>query len=419
MTKNDTVCIVRQINANDDYHGAIYAFVNVVEKKVYVGETGQGDNRELTHAKCLFGLEQGSNTAFVDKNQTREYCLIHSALLNKTNKDYDKIQAETLETIYMYLFKKYGFELYNMPKGRDNLGGDRKFLKDSKMENSRDIYEKLIKLIEKDCPQVTQVEQFEVDTWREFVKEADKLFVEEFNDTFNFHIEEIPSGLDNQSKEIRRKLWRNFVERARNIKDFVIIEDMKSESDFFKLNKKYLQSINEGKHNYSINNISLKKLLDDGRLDRIIYTKAGDYLGESLLKILSNKASDLSKGCGFAFDNNNVVEKACLWSLKGNQTKWLRQQLDSDGNHEDKYMILSYTGSKKCSGKQEVEQVVKVVSLDRLKKQKKIDYPQEFKAEIVSGNYNNMAFVVSDLYYVDENITGKDIEGIYLGIFES
>lgn len=42
-------CIVKQIRDYSIYKGEVYAFVNIIKKRAYVGETGEGESRELEH----------------------------------------------------------------------------------------------------------------------------------------------------------------------------------------------------------------------------------------------------------------------------------------------------------------------------------------------------------------------------------
>ena len=402
-------CIVRQIRDYGQNKGEVYSFINIIEKKVYVGETGNGESREWTHAKCIFGLESsGSNNNLIDENQENSYCLLY--LYSFQDKESDERFWIAMETIYMYLFVKHGFRLYNSNKGtgRDNVGATRKFLLDNISE--QELYQNVLSFL-KDYTVSAEYEdertgqEFSVTNWEEFLVVAEKVFLNDITNIFGENIFE----LENDKK--RCDFWNRFLSQSRSDENFIVLEEMKNPKDFFVFNKEKLKSISQDRN---LEEISVKELVEQNHLDRIIYSKAGDYLGETIYEILSNKFADLQEKYN-PFEQKEADKGMCFWSVAGDQQDWLRSILSSD-KKEDVYILLFYTGSKNLSAKTADEFNAVSFSLKR-KRDKKYPYPTEFVPELVS-NRNNMAFLISDFYYPKEEISTEIIEGAYTAIYE-
>ena len=105
-------------------HAGVYAILNILEKKVYIGETNDFYHRIPEH---IIGILENSN----NENQNILNAQTHNfeifVLLdmldiyakNKKN-EYSQEQLWLFhETLYMYLFRTYGFKLYNKV-GHDN-----------------------------------------------------------------------------------------------------------------------------------------------------------------------------------------------------------------------------------------------------------------------------------------------------------
>lgn len=421
-------CLVRQIREYNTNKGEIYAIINIVNKKVYVGETGNGEGRELTHAKNIFGLETGgSNKKLINEKENNSYCLVY---LFSFDKEKGKNYWYALETIYMYLFVKYGFELYNFDKDckKDNVNGRAKLFRNANVSNKEELRNAIIEFLNKeeynekvyDINEISKIGEEEIEdsrkfvTWEELIDFAEKVFIKDIKNIFNYDIKEIVSC------ENPIEMWNEFLESKQKDEKYIILNEMKSETDFYVFNKKKLENLS-GKQEIKIKEISLKKILENNQLNKIIYSRVGDYLGESAYKILKNKIEDLNKNIELEFEEEKV--HACFWSLSGNQQRWLRNQLSEQGE-KDVYMILSYTGSKKLSNKTESGRYVSQYSLDR--KKPFYDYPNDngdkdngYKTEYISDSKNNMAFLISELYCCSENVTREIIEKSYTALFES
>ncbi len=402
-------CIVRQIREYGQNKGEVYAFINIIERKVYVGETGNGESRELSHAKCIFGLDTtGSNKNLIDVNQENQYCLLYLYSFN-SKADGEKFWI-AMETIYMYLFVKHGFQLYNSNKGKDNVGKTRKFLIDNLSEE--ELYKKILFFLEdytvsKELVDDRTNKEYSVSDWKGFLDAAEEVFLNDLTNIFEENIFEL------SNRETRIRFWEQFVKRSRNDQNYIVLDRMGSERDFFVFNKKRLESISGG---YSIEDISIKDLIDNHKMDRIIYSKAGDYLGETIYEILSNKFSDLQKKYN-PIEEQQAETGTCFWAIAGEQQDWLRQVLMKEGKKESVYLFLVYTGSKSLSGETAERKAAKAFSLKR-KGDKKTKYPCCYVDELI-GDRNNMAFLISDFYSPKEEINSEMIEESYTAIFQN
>ena len=130
---------------DEPWFGGVYAFINLLENKVYVGESKDLEERMYTHCKAIFSDKQidstykASNKNLITAPQ-KQFCLTVFAQFDKKceKKCEKKIPIPkknrywvALETVIMYLFVETGFGLYNGSgdgKIRDNLGKKRAFL---------------------------------------------------------------------------------------------------------------------------------------------------------------------------------------------------------------------------------------------------------------------------------------------------
>ena len=165
------------------------------------------------------------------------------------------------------------------------------------------------------------------------------------------------------------------------------------------------------------NSTNFYLLMNNSGLNHIIYSRVGDYCGETVYQILKNKIQDLQY-------NPNILGKctsSCFWALHSKQEEWIRKKIVEnmlEDDSEEIYLVLSYTGSKKQSGESPDEFRINQYALDRNRKTTKYEYPNEFKpAKIAPGS--NIAFLISELYYAEEDITGSIIEEAYSAFFET
>lgn len=128
----------------------IYAIINPIEKKVYIGETCDSFRRFSEHMRGIGfrDKEMGTNENLANENcRTYHFMTLYSKKYDKHTRESKKEINEWMlyETIYMYLFKKRGFILYNGDnRKQDNLGKKRSFLLGNEIISETFLKEKWI-----------------------------------------------------------------------------------------------------------------------------------------------------------------------------------------------------------------------------------------------------------------------------------
>ena len=175
----------------------------------------------------------------------------------------------------------------------------------------------------------------------------------------------------------------------------------------------------------SMKAISLKELLDMGKLDRIISSRAGGYLGETLEQIIMQKLEDLKDGELYyeqEITDGKCTEgektPVCLWSLDSRSEVWLRDKLSEDNMKKEIYVVFGLTDSKAKSSCETADQdeqnyVKKII----LPEHENVIYPENYHKEYINENKKSMAFLVSDLYVAKENIYADEIKKYYKAYF--
>ena len=311
----------------------VYAIINLVRKKVYIGESMDLYQRLSDHIRnIMFGLEDnGTNNNLVrdakENGRTFEvFSVLFAPDYDKSKKDVQRNHDWILdETIYMYLFRKYGFELYNGEDGRDNLGGERKFLIDNELAGDA-------------------------------LENAMQTF---FDKRFGKTLCELSALTD----ETRQMVWNI---RAKSM----IVEKMEpGNGDILyaldpSAKKSYVSSVcnellkerlkKEDMERCGVGGMDLREfvsLVNNGELDRIAFCKFGHYLDQSPVTILSTKCYDIKHNKMIAGEkgleivsNTEEGKGVCFWAFKKkpkNAEKYL-----SEYNKEPKYVIMPYTTSE-------------------------------------------------------------------------
>ena len=430
---------------DEPWFGGVYAFINLLENKVYVGESKDLEERMYTHCKAIFSDKQidstykASNKNLITAPQ-KQFCLTVFAQFDKKceKKCEKKIPIPkknrywvALETVIMYLFVETGFGLYNGSgdgKIRDNQGKKRAFLlENTDIEKTR---QNTVKFLNKYTLWEGMVD---AENWDSFIEKAREVFIEDLKYAFDTYFSaffESYTKTDIRIKKTRmsntEKKWNEFVKSAEMNTRYHLIN---SEVNFYKFNKKYLEQL---KKMFVIKNdikkICLADLISENEFNYIIYASVGDYLGESAIKIFANKLRDLDHGTLHISEDMRTETKdgqdikeisVCLWSLAGKQESWIREKMSKNSERKDKYVLLNYTGSKSKKEGEKIPCVVSKISLERNHKSKTYDYPKDYQPEYINSNRSNMAFLVSNIYYVEEDIRGEDISKYFTVEYES
>ena len=117
----------------------VYAWINVKDKKVYIGESIDMNSRFCDHLRCMYykkNINALSNDSLIKAYKETDSpffgVVLEYLFSQKTDKNFFLVN----ETIYMYEFSKIGFHLCNNIS-RDNTGYTRSFLK--KQESYSDL----------------------------------------------------------------------------------------------------------------------------------------------------------------------------------------------------------------------------------------------------------------------------------------
>ena len=175
----------------------------------------------------------------------------------------------------------------------------------------------------------------------------------------------------------------------------------------------------------NVKEISLKDMLAEGKLDRIISTTIGDYLGETLEQIIAQKLKDLSNG-ELCYEPEITDGKCtegektpvCLWSFRNHTDdwmSWLRGKVTKD--NQEIYVVFGLTNSEaksRCeASSQDKQNYVKKIILP----EQEIAYPESYHKEYINQNSKSTAFLISELYVAKENIDTDDIGKFYKAYF--
>ena len=351
-------------------HSGVYAILNPIKRKVYVGETNDFNRRLTQH---IIGIYEGGNTESDnedknDKNNTNKN------LINEEVKEFEifpVINAEYFkrhyksekrswiahETIVMYLFRKYGFTLYNGNENYcDNTGKNREFLLNPDYERKEN--EKGLSLYELTLNYLRKFDSngYDYHSWEDVISCADQELRENiFKPRYGSEMQGF-SGLSEKEWKKRLKEYIT-VENA----DIRIITDKNYQRECNRLLMKKL-SVDD------LDDCGLKKieadeffrLIENGELDKVIFSKFGHYLGQSPITILkskvydtvNNKLSDL----GLSINSNRANQGVCFWAIKRLNNAWVRQFfIKEDSDKKPYYVIMPYTPSMKYNENEFIE----------------------------------------------------------------
>ncbi len=334
----------------------VYAIINPVRKTVYIGESMDLYQRLSDHIRnIMFGLEDnGTNNNLVrdakENGRTFEvFPVLFAPEYDKSKKTVQRKHDWIIdETVYMYLFRKYGFELYNGEDGRDNVGGERKFLIDNTIAGDA---------LDKALEDFLNIEElpYSIEQAKE---ELDKDLLDHFGKTL--------SELSEQNQEEREMVWNARVKsliigkqerdgeviyalESVNEKNVAKVRNVCNELLKERLKKEDLERC--GVHGKDIK--ELISWIEEGKLDRIAICDYGHYLDQSPVTILSTKNYDIKHNSMMLQDgevriNKKVKEEMpgiCFWAFQGLNEQTVTQFL-AEENQQPKYVIMPYTTSK-------------------------------------------------------------------------
>lgn len=323
----------------------VYCIIQLQNKKVYVGETTDVYIRFADHINCIStgntATFHGSNVNLineVDKKfwfypllDNKKQCI--NFLKKQGNRNTPFSQNLYDETIIMYLFRKYGFELYN--DLNDNCG--RNFFAEENIDNLEKMTIDFIQ--DKDNSRTKDEIMESIKKYDEVVQKA----LREILGKANFEKISNKKYLEIDLE----KIWNN---KKTSKKYNLLNPDSNIEKAIKKIAYGYLDSeILEYCGIECIDAKELSDMINEGKLfDTTIFSKVGNYKDQLLSTILALKADDIES------------YGKCLWAFKGlveNDTRlFLQTSSNPDNKKESKYIFLTFTPSKTQSGNMNSEE---------------------------------------------------------------
>ena len=341
------------------YANGVYSVLQIIKRKAYVGESNDIYRRISEHICGISGIEiagYGSNKNLAYETDKRfEIRAIYNnpyTYVKRGNKGQSSIYDET---IFMFLMRKYGFDLYNSEK--DNVGKKGIFLVEDTL-TSPELDSEKFKTEISSLKQKTinflltlKINESLVTEKRiiEDIKKHDSKLKDIFKDIFGADFEE---GIWHYSDHELIDIWNRRVCKIEEDSEKCGRDSLSVQYYLIKCSdktKEIYKEISDGAlrkdavESCGIETISKYRLAESIRskkFDTTIFTSFGGYFGQLPSTILATKSSDIEEN-GF-----------CLWALKKLNEKDTRKFLETsnENGHEDKYIFLTYTPSKKLAG---------------------------------------------------------------------
>lgn len=333
----------------------VYAIFNPITRKAYVGETNDFNRRLTEHIFSIYG--NGEPTNYNLKNETIKSFEIFPVINSEYNKKiYKKNEAKWIaqETIVMYLFRKYGYELYNgNDNGWDNTG-DRDFLIKNDIRGE-ELKKRTIDYLNSKYHTPSEFlkdenkKEYNIDNWEKFIEAADmELNDNIFKPRFNKTMEEF--YYLNESE--RKAIWNNRLKAYKENNNCCIINKNNCKKECNKLLMKKLSV--EDLEYCGLEIISIEdfcEMIKGGELNNVIFSKFGHYLSQSPVTILMSKIYDINHNKLEELDldiNPKCAEQGiCFWAVKRlNEKNTQKFFAEAGSGKESRYVIMPYTPFK-------------------------------------------------------------------------
>lgn len=412
--------------------GGVYAILNPVTKKVYVGETEDFYRRMAEHICNIFINESSGK-----KGVAAENCKTFDAfpvILAQYEKKSDHVEDWIAhETAVMYVFRKAGFTLYNGNEHyRDNEGYKRSFLmqENACIETMRVKTEEYLSTSGFNMPQ-------NYESWNQFFKSIE----EELNNMI-FRMYRVTS---------LRKLWIDGCNLWKKRIDCLL----SSEKDIRIVKPNNAKKVCRELFNRGLAVEDLKAaglspmtveelcgLINEGKFGRSIISKFGHYLDQGPLTILSSKKYDITKNTmdalplEFSVNESRKKEGLCFWAMRRLNAKCASNFLSCNGTiKEPVYIIMPYAPSSKYKyrpfgaieydlNRQNGETMDEFLNriknnktpnysfcfaLDHNKENKRYNLPERMFPIVMEGAEKIDALVISEIFYLDAGYDNLDM----------
>lgn len=418
----------------------VYIFLNILEKKAYVGQTSNYATRIITHLNNMFIDSKethisGTNINMrLEANKAFEVAFFPKKYNGNTDILFD------YETALMCICRENGWLLYN---GDENHETD-------------DLKRKL--LISTDfLPNINWWENCRLKGYLK-TSNADDIYKDikqEFDDWFKntYHIPF--SDIIQKNHQDLLTIWSNRVQQFMDPKNnFFWISSDKKINVSKTLTRKDVS-------NCKIESKSLKELYDKKIWEYAVWSSFGVYGAQGPITILKTKLYDLehfslqkntsnnffeiSKKC----ETENIPEGICFWSLQSWAPKHKRNALSCHNDGVDCYtgprlLFLPYTSSTAQIELDAIHLGIEMADtetlneyLPRIKELKekynerfasgykigksKVNFPEGMFPMLVTKKGKKMAFLISRLYYVEEiDTTDKlnEFKGFFTTVYK-
>lgn len=344
---------------SDNTVGGIYIILNVKKAKAYVGQAKNFNDR--THLDDLIKRLDPCTSLQEDYENEEEFVYFTPKIL----KDKSKKQLNRYEKMYMTLMEELGFALYNSIPKRENR-----------------TWEKL---------GVSIREQ----------KRLKKTITCAFLRRFKIIPEKLAYELSPEEREIVLDSYLNF--RNEEIQKFKKNRYLKQ--DIFMFNRQRAKNIFESKET------SYRSL----PLDELIFSVAGNYLGDGLDQIISYE--------------NDIISKAgyCLWTIANNAvcvTEVRKRCRECKKKGKDTYVLFHYTPSTTYSYNQPnqheilpqyeernlTEEEISFLHFEEeLGEKKRLSVPK-FIDTTSASNTSAAAFVIQEFQLLKESVIPQELK---------
>lgn len=344
----------------------IYAIVNIMDNKVYVGQAKKFNNRDH-----FLQLKKGNDNKRLQADYDRGKELVYFVLGNLNQEtEWNDTDLDSFEKMYMTIFEDLQFELYNCNIQR----------KDREIESLED-----------------------------FVKEQYHSAIESLNNDFFMRFGQKAKDVPKLTEEEKKKMLDEYADKRWKQKHQV------ETSDRFFFNRNRIENIIKIKN---------RKDLESLNLDEFFFHKVGNYLNEGIDQIIYDKSQSIQdkkyKYClwGFAANavNAETVRSLCRERAKHHTDTYVLFSITPSS----KYASSEPHKQSVLKGKDCKDLATDEIAFLNLQEAGKKDYtvPDAVECTAKSSTSAN-AFVIQEISLIDGDIEKSKLAEYYLAVKES
>ena len=341
----------------------IYAIVNIMDSKVYVGQAKEFNNRDH-----FLQLKKGNDTKRLQADYDREKELVYFVLGNLNQEtEWNDTDLDSFEKMYMTIFEDLQFELYNCNIQR----------KDREIESLED-----------------------------FVKGQYHSAVESLNNDFLMRFGVKAKDVPKLTEGEKKKMLDEYADKR--------LKYQVETSDRFFFNRNRIEKIID-------NPMPLEKL-ESLNLDEFFFHKVGNYLNEGIDQIINEKNEIIraNKYCLWAFAANAVnaetMRSLCRERAKHHTDTYVLFSITPSS----KYASSKSHKQSVLKGKDCKDLATDEIAFLNLQEVGKKDYkvPNAVACTAKSSTSAN-AFVIQEISFIDGDIEKSKLAENYLAVNKS